>query len=544
MILFAAAILALTTQNISVSVDVQPSEVLSGIRHFKVSVQSVDPVTQVEFYVGSELRDSDASIPYEFNLDTIDEKDGPLDLTFAAYTSKGDSQKDVVHVNIDNGLSQGVAPHVDKGLDALHDSKWDDAIVQGRIALKIAPENNKAREVMARAYLGKGSLDKAQKYAEDWHNSDPKDTDASELLSNIEVHRAFFTLSRGDNKEETLSNIQTAFKNAIGMRQVVLQEKLDKMTPPNADNLIEFADTALEARRYQLAINALSDEYRKHVERNDVTNRLAFAQLESGRVDDAYATLLQVKRLAKLDAYGNALMAVILSISHDEKGSKAFMDSAMAIDATDVGVRTAQAFIALRSKNATELSKVANAMLNDEGARPEVNYYMDALAALQGNYGDGRQYFETMIYADPLSEAGYMEEGNNALLFAIKGAADDQAFRAESAQAMFQTALEVRPESYRALEGLALARLLTGDKPVALKFSTAATQAAPSQASAWYVHAACLSANRMERDAYDADRKAWKLDHTLLDGMPVPKPIEAWAYYDQFDRFPVMTPPK
>ncbi len=542
--LFAAAILAITPQNISVSVDAKANEVLSGVRHFRVTVESNDPVTQVEFYVGSELRDSDASIPYEFDLDTIEEKDGPLDLTFAAYTSKGDSQKDVVHVTIDNGVSLGPDAHIDKGLDALHDSKWDDAIIQARIALKAAPTNNHAREVMARAYLGKGVLDKAQKYAEDWHESDPKDTSASELLSSIEVHRAFYTLSRGDNKDDVLDNIKNAFRNAISMRQLTLQEKLDKMTPPNGDNLIEYVDTALEARRYSLAINALMDEYHKHVDRSEVTNRLAFAQLESGRQEDAYTTLLQVKRLAKLDAYGNALMAVILATSHDDKGAKQYIDTATAIDAKNVGVRTCQAFLALRSRNASALSSVMNDLVNEEGARPEVSYYMNALSALTGDYGAGRDYFQRMIYTDPLAEAGYMEEGNNALFFAIKGNKAEQAFRAKSARAMFETAQLVRPESYRALIGMALSSLLMGDRDGALQLSKAAVEAAPTQASAWYVRSACLSLSRMERDAYDADRTAWKYDRTILDGRPVPKPLEAWAYYDQFDRFPVITPPK
>src|SRR5262245_13050111 len=131
--LLAAAAIALAPQNIKVTVDVKAGEAIAGIRHFQVDVSSVDPVTQVEFYVGSELRDSDTSIPYEFDLDSIEEKDGPVDLTFAVYTSKGDSDKQVIHASIDNGVAQGADAHVQKGVDFLHDSKWDDAILQGRI---------------------------------------------------------------------------------------------------------------------------------------------------------------------------------------------------------------------------------------------------------------------------------------------------------------------------------------------------------------------------------------------------------------------------
>src|SRR5436309_960972 len=98
--LLAAAMLAFPVQKLDISVNVKPQESISGIRQFHIAVTSDDPVTQVEFYVGSELRDSDSSVPYEFKLDTIEEKDGDLQLTFAVYTTKGDSSKKVIKVKI------------------------------------------------------------------------------------------------------------------------------------------------------------------------------------------------------------------------------------------------------------------------------------------------------------------------------------------------------------------------------------------------------------------------------------------------------------
>jgi tetratricopeptide (TPR) repeat protein len=542
--LLFAATLALVHQKMDVSVDVKPNEVVSGVRHFRLNVTSPDPVTQVEFYVGSELRDSDSSIPYEFNLDTIDEKDGNLQLTFAAYTSKGDSQKQVINIDVDNGVAQGADAHVQKGIDFIHDSKWDEAILQARIAIKIDPASNPARMVMARAYLGKGTLDKAQKYAEDWHQAEPASTDASELLAGIDLHRALTTMSRGTDKEAALASIQAAFKRAIDTRKDVLQTKMDQIGTPTADNLIAFADAAMSARRYNMAINALSEEYHRRVDRTEVTNRLAYAQMMSGKLEDSYTTLMQVKRLSKLDAYGNALMAVILAISHDDRSSDKFMQEALSMDSTDVGVRTAQAFIALRAHKMRDLQAICATMINDNGDRPEVNYYADALAGMQGNFGDARHYFETMVYADPLSEAGYIEEGNNALLFAVKGTASEKQFRANSARAMFETALEVRPESYRGLLGLSLVSLLVGEKADGLKFAVAAVKTAPTQPSALFVQSAALSLNGQATEAYNADRLAWKYDQTLLSGRAVPKAVEAWKYYSQYDRMPVMTPPR
>ena len=543
MISLIVAAFAIRHQSISVSVDVKPSEEISGIRHFRVDVSSLDPITEVEFYVGTELRDTDSSVPYEFNLDTIDQKDGNLELTFAAYTNKGDSQKKVVDVVVNNGLTLGADAHVQKGIDFLHDSKWDAAILQARIALKISPENNPARMVMSRAYLGEGVLDKAEKYAQDWHQSAPADADASALLSDVELHRAFDTMSSGTDREKTLKNINDAFSAAITLRQQVLDQKLDKLGAPNDQNLIDYADTAIAARRYSLAISALKDAYGAHVDQSDITNRLAYAQLVSSDPIGAYQTLLQVKRLAKLDAYGNALMSVALYLNHDQNGSDTYMKNAVDQDSSDLGVRTAQAFIALRNGKIDVLSQLASDLSNDAGDRPETNYYLAQIANLRGNFDDGRQYFETMVLTDPLAEPGYLSEGNSALLFLVKGGKDDRDFRAESAQSIFQTALQVRPESSRALSGLALISMFMNQPDDAIKFATGAVTVAPNDPTALFVQSAAFSFNHQTTDAFRADRAAWNYDKAGLYGVAIPKPMEAWQYYAK-NTVPVITPPK
>src|SRR6478752_5983037 len=79
--LFAFALVAFASaQKPAITVNVKNGDVISGEKHFVVKVQAKNPVTQVEFYVGSELRDTDASTPYEFTLDTLSEPDGALKL--------------------------------------------------------------------------------------------------------------------------------------------------------------------------------------------------------------------------------------------------------------------------------------------------------------------------------------------------------------------------------------------------------------------------------------------------------------------------------
>ena len=56
---------------------------------------------------------------------------------------------------------------VEEGNAFLVDQKWDEAIRSGRVALKAKAGYNPARILMARAYMGKGVMDKAQQFAED-----------------------------------------------------------------------------------------------------------------------------------------------------------------------------------------------------------------------------------------------------------------------------------------------------------------------------------------------------------------------------------------
>ena len=544
--LIAAAVLAFTPQKLDVSVNVKPGESISGVRHFRVTVISDDPVTQVEFYVGSELRDSDSSIPYEFDLDTIEEKDGDLPLTFAAYTTKGDSAKKAIVVKVDNGVSLGAAVHVSKGIDFLHDSKWDDAIIEGRIALKASPTDNQARMVMARAYLGKGQLDKAQKYAEDWQQSDPKSPDANALVTDVDLHRAFDTFSRGSDPASALKAIQDAFKAAIDTRQNVLYSAMDKIGQPTDDNLLQYADAAIISGRYSMAITALQPHFRSHVDNPAISNRLAYAEINSGRLEEALDTLTQVEKLAKLDPYGAAMMGVLQGIASNPAASDKYIAQAVAAAPEDLGVRTCEAFLSLRAHNRDQLAKLTQDMAQDAGEKPEVNYYLSALADETGDFDQGRTYFQTAVFAEPLSEESYLEEGNNSLNFAVlsKNNPNDKKLQINSAIAMYQTALECRPESYRGLEGLALCSMLSGDKDSAVKYAEAAMKSAPTQPSPHFTYAAALSATGHATEAFQENQLAMRYDPVLLKGRVVPNNYEAFLYFYKFDRMPVITLPK
>ena len=130
---------------ITMTLNTESGKTLSGTYKFFARVSSEHLVTNVEFYVGDDLRDTDDSTPYEFYLDTLEEPEGSVKVTFAAYNSEGESVKKVLDLKIDNGMSKGLDFHVDHSTELLRQSKYDEAIEACRIALKIEPTNNKAR---------------------------------------------------------------------------------------------------------------------------------------------------------------------------------------------------------------------------------------------------------------------------------------------------------------------------------------------------------------------------------------------------------------
>lgn len=181
------ALASVANAAVTVTPNVKDGDTISGEFTFKVGVESESLVTSVEFYVAGDLRDTDDSTPYEFTVDTLNEQQGTLEVTFAAYNQKGESAKKTLKVKIDNGLDKGAAFHIEQGMDALRNSKWDDATNSARIALKIDPNNNSARVLMARANLGKGVLDLAEKYAEDAAAAQPDDLDVMNLLTAVNL---------------------------------------------------------------------------------------------------------------------------------------------------------------------------------------------------------------------------------------------------------------------------------------------------------------------------------------------------------------------
>jgi tetratricopeptide (TPR) repeat protein len=515
-VFLASALVTLATPTaapVKLTVNAKSGETISGERTFRVTVQSENPITGVEFYVGSDLRDKDTSTPYQFTYDTLLENDGKITLRFRAFTTEGEQGSATLNLNIDNGMSRGAPFHLEAARAFLGESKWDMAANSARVALRVDAKNNEARYLLARAYMGKNQWDKAQKFAEDALDANPEDAKVSELLTAIRLHQAFVTVNRpGAERTETLNNIKSAYMGAIESRRKVVDAAVDAMGAPKDDGIIAFADANLRASRYGAVVTALDPVFRADNRRVDVGNRLAYAQLRTGRTQEAVITLQQLRKYGEPNAFTWAQTAIAAAETGDAAASDEAIREALLAGADDPAVLAAQAFLALKYvrrsvgsnvrltlnyDDATGLDAAMKAesrrvlqssldqLLQNSGNRAEVLTFASALNNRLDEYRKGQEFFERAVLADPLIADAFLEQGNRSLALSLRGTpeADEKTQRYDTAKVHFEAALAARPSSPEALTGLSLVSLFQGKLEDAIRWGESAVRAAPSYAA-------------------------------------------------------------
>jgi predicted Zn-dependent protease len=511
-LLLASALLVLLVPqkgSVLVNVNAKNGDTITGERKFRVTVTSKNPVTQVEFYVGSELRDKDTSTPYEFSIDSLSETDGDLKLRFKAYTTENETGESAVTVHIDNGVSKGAPFHVTQGQTFLSDSKWDEAVTEGRIALKADSKSVGARIVLARAYLGKGDTANAQKYAEDAIEIEPNNQQALDLLSSISLQSAFrtFTSSTGDRKD-SLATIKEAIGNAVTARRKVLDGAVDRAGEPTGTNLIPWSDIVLKAGRYSLAVQPLRTAFEADPSQGAIADRLAYAYLRLGRNADAATVLTTSLKRGSPSAFGFAALAVARAEAGDVAGSDDSIKEALLADPDDPSVVAAQAYIALKfvrfrlgdqvqfnlnyddlggkdltakQESRNTLTKLVAQLQNAQAAKTETWYFRQALDDKLGEYSSADKAFQAAVLAEPTNFDAYIEEGNRSLASTQLSNldADSKALALANAEIMFNAALLARPDSTQALTGLSLVDTIQGKLDDAIKWGEAAYKSNP-----------------------------------------------------------------
>ncbi|MEQ1823892.1 MAG: Ig-like domain-containing protein [Fimbriimonadaceae bacterium] len=577
----ALALMGMTPTKIDIVVrDLKDGDALTGIRKLRVTVNSDQPVNQVEFYVGDNLRSNDTSTPYEFEIDPLNESEGNLKLTFAAYTAQGDNAKKTYTVKIDTGVSKGADKNIEEGYTAMAKSQFDQAIYSGRVALKAKAGYNPARVLLARAFLSKGVFDKAQAFAEDALASDPNMDEANEVLSGISLRKALETfLSSGQKRD--VEPIRAALERGVSYRRKGLIRQFEAIGAPTDQNLIQYAKLALRAGRNNAAIQALSPQYRKDAKQTEIANLLAFAQIRDADNAGATLTLSYLEKAQAMDAYSYGLKSILLVQAGKDGDADAAMSEAIGNDPDALGVKLAQTAIALKRNRTGALSNLVASLSKDESPRPEVNYYLSILLNQMQSFVDADKRFMTAILAEPSSVDLLIERGNQSVLMMTSGTTKDAEqlkYQAQIAGAYFNAALTSQPDSPQALTAMVLYYTSTGDSAKALSYADGAVKAGPGYAAAHYAASMVYTANainnerevaRMRKEAKttlsaeelkkigiyenqareltkksaEALKKSIALDTYGLDGRPVPSLNEAFTYFARHGRIPYLVGP-
>lgn len=543
--LLAAVLAATAFADIKINSSIKNGDKLTGVVEIRVTVVSDSPINQVEFYVNDELRSTDTSTPYTFTIDTVLEKEGPLTLEIAAFAANGDSKRIKLNLLVDNEVGKGAKYHTDNAIKFLQVSKFDEAIRACRIALKANENYVPAKITMARAFLGKGILDEAEKWAEDAYLSE-ESVDTAELLSGIHVERAFRTISISGEKGDALKIIATSLKNAVIYKRKANELRLKALGKLTEENRLAMVDLYIANNEYSAARRLLREKWNDFKPDNAIGNRLVFVEMRSGRMKEAWEILKALETRGTPDEVTYALFAAGYAYYRNyDKASEALRNAVLAGTESPI-VTTAAAYLAVRKGDLNAIGSQINDMLRKNITDPEVYFYLSVLQYYNGNYAESRENFKKTVIQNPLLFDAYIQRGYEALASALaKGVeAKDKEILLEQARVYMEIALEAKPDAAEALNGLAIMNMFLNKNEEALRYAEAATRAGGQYPWTWFTYSAALDLNKKSVEAQNAVDKAGELDFVVLKGRAIPSKEEAWIYTFRNGRIPTLIAPK
>ncbi|MBC8064478.1 MAG: hypothetical protein H7Y17_06595, partial [Chlorobia bacterium] len=310
------------------------------------------------------------------------------------------------------------------------------------------------------------------------------------------------------------------------------------------------------AGRYSLVAPQLATPFAKDISNTSIGNRLAYSHVKMGRYAEARAFLSDLNKKNAMDGYSYALLSVIETEAGNRAASEEAMKEAVLSDGENIGVRTAQAYIALKNQNTSVLGKLSQDLAKEQSQRTEVNYFLSAFTNKLQQFDQSRKYFERAVLIEPANVDMYVERGNESIHTALFGGLEkkDSDLQLTNAKIMYETALLAQPSSHLALTGLSIIALLQNNVRDAVKFGEAAVASNKNYAGGYYALSAAYSEasktaeagqkSKIIGESQKANVNAGLLDKPNLEGREIPNARAAFRYFETAGRTLVMSAPK
>lgn len=199
---------------------------ISDIYTLVIHAESKAGIDKVEFQIDGMLRFTDTSVPYEYEWDTIADKEGEHKITITAYDSDMRTKNLTFTLVIDNELGMGADALAKQAMDAIKNKDYETANKYSRRAFKADPDNLTANRVLAMTYASKQDWDKAVTTLEKVKIPED-DTETMAQLASYRLQRAMMPIN-GPNFVTDLAAIQ---KLRLSIAELALKKVVAQNTP-------------------------------------------------------------------------------------------------------------------------------------------------------------------------------------------------------------------------------------------------------------------------------------------------------------------------
>ncbi|MEP6756314.1 MAG: Ig-like domain-containing protein [Chthonomonadales bacterium] len=408
----------------------------------KVSDSNNVDIDKVEFAIDDQLKFTDQSVPYEFDWDTLADKEGTHTISATAYNAKGKTASTKITITVDNELSKGATALSATATEALKAGETEKAMKFARRALVVEPTNIPASRVLANLYRSKGEFNKG---IEVLAKLDLPDSEIDARAELVALH-----IMKGDssiNAEDFIaeSTLAAEIYHKIALAKIALAKAgsgdIETLAINRGDAYFADNDWNSALREYESAGDPATGPML-------AVNRTILTLIRSGRLKEANLALSQVKRSNRGDKVTETVQGLyFIANSEFKKAEDALAGPAIA---GNTAAQIANAYV-LINRGQMKKARVIGDKLKESS--PQLAETQLLISYLEPDALDAKAAFTRAVALEPNSAQPYVVRGGQVMSTKDSG-------RFKLADPIFDFALKLDPKSSFAMIGKSLSFLI------------------------------------------------------------------------------------